>query len=365
MDFTLTEEQQHLSQVVRDLAERECPAELVRRVVEKGDDGDSVWQALRSMELPGLTVPTEHHGSGATMVELSLVLEQLGRAADPSPFLATTTQYLPLVRDCTTGDVRARRLEAISGGGTGAAVFELAGITASRDGDGWVLGGSARNVVDGDRADDLAVVADTGDGLGVFLVPGDDVARERSPIGRRDHARWRPDLRRRAGARRPRLPRRQRRHRPQLRRSGGRGGRRSWWARPQRAFDLALDHIRNRKQFGVPIGSFQALKHMAVDVYVGIEKARALYQFAALAIAENDPRRAVASIAGQSRRRRRAAHRRAARHPVLRGARLHVGERPAALHAPGQGRRLRSAAVRRAPPFVATATLADSKESAR
>src|SRR5205085_7050531 len=63
----------------------------------------------------------------------------------------------------------------------------------------------------------------------------------------------------------------------------------------QKVFDMAIDHIRNRKQFGVPVGSFQAIKHMAVDAFVAIEKARALYQYAALAIAENDPRRAVAT----------------------------------------------------------------------
>jgi alkylation response protein AidB-like acyl-CoA dehydrogenase len=63
----------------------------------------------------------------------------------------------------------------------------------------------------------------------------------------------------------------------------------------QRVFELALEHLKDRKQFGVPIGSFQALKHMAVDVYVAIERARALCHFAGLAIAEDDARRTVAA----------------------------------------------------------------------
>jgi len=59
----------------------------------------------------------------------------------------------------------------------------------------------------------------------------------------------------------------------------------------QRVLEIVLEHIKDRKQFGVPIGSFQAVKHMAVDMYVAIERARALCHFAGLAIAEDDPRR--------------------------------------------------------------------------
>ncbi len=294
MDFTLTDEQEELRRVVRDLAERECPPDLVRRVVEHDDNAESVWKALMAMDMPGLTVPADEGGSGATMVELSLTLEQLGWAADPSPFLSTTTQYVPLVRDCTRGDARAERLAAVCAGGTGAAVFALAGITAVPDGDDWVLGGAARHVLDGDRAAELAVVADTGDGLGVFLVPGADATRERSPLFDGSLHAGLVDLN---GVRVPAA------HafvgnEAAIARAYDEAV--VGWAAvmvgaSQRVFDMALDHIRQRKQFGVAIGSFQALKHMAVDVYVSIEKARALYQYAALAIAEDDPRRAVAS----------------------------------------------------------------------
>ena len=63
----------------------------------------------------------------------------------------------------------------------------------------------------------------------------------------------------------------------------------------QRAFDLVIDYVRGREQFGVPIGSFQAVKHKAVDMYVAIERARALGYFAALTIAEDDDRRSLAA----------------------------------------------------------------------
>jgi alkylation response protein AidB-like acyl-CoA dehydrogenase len=63
----------------------------------------------------------------------------------------------------------------------------------------------------------------------------------------------------------------------------------------QRVLDIVLVHIRDRQQFGVPIGSFQAVKHMAVDMYVAIERARALCHFAALILADDGARRPVAA----------------------------------------------------------------------
>jgi alkylation response protein AidB-like acyl-CoA dehydrogenase len=63
----------------------------------------------------------------------------------------------------------------------------------------------------------------------------------------------------------------------------------------QRILDLALQHVRDRHQFGVPIGSFQAVQHKAVDMHVAIERARALAYFAALTISADDPRRRLAA----------------------------------------------------------------------
>jgi alkylation response protein AidB-like acyl-CoA dehydrogenase len=63
----------------------------------------------------------------------------------------------------------------------------------------------------------------------------------------------------------------------------------------QRILVLVLEHVRTRHQFGVPIGSFQAVQHKAVDMYVAIQRARALAYFAALTIAEDDPRRRLAA----------------------------------------------------------------------
>ncbi len=304
MDFELTDEQHALQEVVHDLVERDCPATLLRAVFEGKDDGSSFWKTLVENDWPGLAIAEADGGSGATAVELIIALEQLGWGGDPTPYLATTTQYVPLVQECGTEAQRRSLLGEVCAGGTGAAAFSADTVSATADGDGWVLSGTAAHVVDGDRADRIAVVASTGDGggddspggLGVFVVPADAVTVTRE------------------GSFDPAL------HVATVVFDGARVGgdealtgtddvaaavvRAGEWAVTglsaqmvgacQRAFEIVLDHIKQRHQFGVPIGSFQAVKHMAVDVYVVIERARALAQFAALAIAEDDERRNLA-----------------------------------------------------------------------
>ncbi len=301
MDFQLTDEQVELQRVAREVVERECPPSVVRAAVEDGDPADALWKTLVDLEWPGLTIAVDHGGSSATAVELVVLLEELGWAGDPTPFLATTSQHLPLVRDCLSGEVRAERLAAIAAGSPGAAVLAPDTVTAARDGDGWRLSGTAAHVLDADRADVLVVVAGTDDGVGVLLVPADaaTVTRERSFDGSlhltsvalggvvvpADHAAVGPSI----GAAVERA-----------RQEALTGLAAMTVGASQRILDLVLGHIRQRHQFGVPIGSFQAVKHMAVDMYMAIERARALVHFAALTIAEDDDRRALAASLAKS-----------------------------------------------------------------
>lgn len=187
MDFELDDEQLELQRVVRDIAERECPPALVRAIVDGSDGGGGLWKTFVQLDWPSLTVPAEHGGMGMSAVELVITLEELGRVAGPTPFLATTSQYVPLVRACADEDgARRQLLGAICSGETGAVAFAADTVRARRDGDGWVLDGSAGHVIDGDRADSLAVVATTDEGVGVFVVPA---ARWRRPGRPRSTAR--------------------------------------------------------------------------------------------------------------------------------------------------------------------------------
>jgi alkylation response protein AidB-like acyl-CoA dehydrogenase len=187
----------------------------------------------------------------APPVELAIVLEELGYVADPTPFLATATWFAPLAGRLPTG--------------SGTAVFD----------------GAGRFVLDADRADEIALL--TRDG--VVVVSGTDVTAERvATFDDRLHVahvtatgagaslvEGVPDL-------------------------ALMGLAVSTVGACRRILDLVVAHVKQRKQFGVPIGSFQAVKHKAADMYVAIARARVLAYFSALTIAENDPRRARAAL---------------------------------------------------------------------
>ena len=253
-------------ETVRDAVGKQCPPALVRAVAEDGVDPTPVWKAYVEHGWTEMSDPQN-------AVELAIVLEELGRATDPTPFLATMSQFAPLAAD--RFDPKA----------CGTAVYS--GVTAHRDGDGWVLDGTAKHVLDGDRAEWLAVVTDAA----VFIIPATDVARRRASVFDPvlhvadltfDNIRL-PDSARINGDA-------ERAHHIALM-----GMAITTVGACQRILDLVLDHVRSRHQFGVPIGSFQAVQHKAADMHVAVERARALGYYSALTIAEDDPRRRLAA----------------------------------------------------------------------
>lgn len=265
MLFEFDSDQQLWQKTVREVTAKECPPTLVRAVVDSGADPAPLWKTYVGMGWTELADPE-------AAVELAIVVEELGRATDPTPFLATTTQFAPLAG--VTGPDRA-----------GAAIYE--GVKAYRDSAGWVLHGTALRVLDGDRAEQLAVVTEAG----VFTVGADKAAARRSPVF--DPVLHVADLSfdgvRVEGEPRTGTDVERARHIALT------GLALTTVGACQRVLDLALDHVRNRQQFGVPIGSFQAVKHRATDMHVAIQRARALAYFAALTVAENDPRRRLAA----------------------------------------------------------------------
>ncbi len=251
---------------VRDVVTKQCPPSLVRSVAEDDVDPTPLWKSYVDLGWTELNEPT-------SAVELAIVLEELGRATDPTPFLATMTQFAPLA---------GGRYDPHE---SGTAVYD--GVSARRDGEGWVLEGTARYVLDGDRVDRLAVVTDAG----VFIVNAGEVSARRSSVFDpvlhvaevslarvqvSDSTRVSVDVER---ARHVALT----------------GMAMTMVGACQRILDLVLDHVRSRHQFGVPIGSFQAVQHKAADMHVAIERARALGYFAALTISADDPRRRLAA----------------------------------------------------------------------
>ncbi|MGA6205960.1 acyl-CoA dehydrogenase family protein [Nocardia testacea] len=266
MLFEFDADQRLLRDTVRDVTAKECPPTVIREIVDAGADPGRLWKTY--VEL-GWTELVEQEAA----VELAIVLEGLGRATDPTPYLATMTQFAPLAGDFATAD------------GTGAAVFD--GVTATRDGDGWLLNGSAAPVLDGDRCDRLAVVTEAG----VFVVPAHTVTARRTaafdPVLHLAEVTF-DAVRVTDGDRTAADPERAR----QLALTGLAL---TTVGACQRVLDMVLEHIRTRHQFDTAIGAFQAVQHKAADMHLAIERARALGYFAALCLAENDPRRKLAA----------------------------------------------------------------------
>ncbi|UXA19785.1 acyl-CoA dehydrogenase family protein [Mycobacterium sp. SMC-4] len=266
MLLELDDDQRFWRQTVEDALAKQCPPSLVRRVAQGEESGDALWQWYCDQGWTEL--------SGAeSFVELALAVEELGRATDPTPFLATTTQFAPLA---------GRHFDPQR---SGAAVYE--GVSAHRRGAGWALDGVARFVLDADRAQRFAVVT----AAGVFMVADDQVTTRRAGVFDpvlhvadvifdgvevADENRNVVDTERATHIARTGMA---------IHTVGA----------CQRILDMVLHHVRERRQFGVPIGSFQAIQHKAADMHVAIERARALSYFAALTIAVDDPRRALTS----------------------------------------------------------------------
>ncbi|MGF7233870.1 MAG: acyl-CoA dehydrogenase family protein [Frankia sp.] len=254
----LDSDQELLRKTVREVLAKECSPALIRGVADEGADPAPLWRIYADLGWTQLVEPSE-------TVELAIVLEELGRSTDPTPYLATMSQFAPLAPGVAEPEQ------------SGAALFD--GVTAHRDHDGWLLNGAASHVLDGDRADWLAVVTEAG----VFAVPAAEATAHRTPVFDpvlhvAEVTLW--DVRvpdeNRTGAD------------PERARAVALTGMAlTMVGACQRILDLTIEHVRTRHQFGVPIGSFQAVKHMAADMHIAIERARALAFHAAVTIADD------------------------------------------------------------------------------
>jgi alkylation response protein AidB-like acyl-CoA dehydrogenase len=307
MDFEITPEQQELVDSVRAVLARECPTALVRDLVENGSAPDQPWKSARELGWTAIDAPDALGGLELGFHQLGLVVEQHGRSIAPGPFLATVTQFLPLIREAASPEQQQRfAAPAIAGELRGALAIDhgLAAehqvgnaLRARRDGKGWLLEGERQFVLDGDAAEEIAVAArvEGGDEVGLFVVPQGAAKAQRvvSLDASRPLAHLRFDGVRVEAGRVIGTPGE----------SAGALGRALEHATVaaalecvgtcQTLMELAVEHAKNRRQFDQPIGAFQAIQHKCADMFVQVEKARATAYFAMMAIAEDDPRRTL------------------------------------------------------------------------
>jgi alkylation response protein AidB-like acyl-CoA dehydrogenase len=309
MDFEVTPEEQALVDAVRSVLAEECPTTLVRDVVENGSAPEQPWRSARELGWTAIDVPEPAGGLGLGFTALGLVVEQHGRHVAPGPFLATVTQFLPLVCEAGGPDALERFARPTAAGmlrgalavdhGRAAEQEPGESVHARRDGGAWMLTGAHSYVLDGDVADEIAVAArvDEGDGVGLFVVPRGaadvqpvvalDPSRPLAHL-RFDDVRVDPDrVLGTPGASAGAL---------------GRALERATVAAAlecvgacQTLLEMTIEHAKTRRQFDQPIGAFQAIQHKCADMFVQVEKARATAYFAMMAVAEDDPRRRLAA----------------------------------------------------------------------
>jgi alkylation response protein AidB-like acyl-CoA dehydrogenase len=313
VDLELSDDEAELRDNVRAVLSGISPPAVVRSVFDGGEVPAAVWSHMVDLGWPALAIEERHGGLGLGFVELTLVAEELGRAVAPGPLLATATQFAPAVRELGDEGAASRFLPAVAAGtATGALALAEDGrwdpdavrTTARWDGGSWVLDGHKAAVMDGATADEIVVVARSAAGLGAFVVAGADVAA--SPRLTVDPTLPLADLRLEAvaveGARVLAEP-----GAPDVERALARVGEEAAVAVAamtvgacRMIFEMTLEYTKVREQFGRPIGSFQALKHRLVDMYLAVERAGALVYYAALTIAEEAPDRALAAAAAKS-----------------------------------------------------------------
>jgi alkylation response protein AidB-like acyl-CoA dehydrogenase len=311
MIFAFTDEQRELAATLRRFLQDKSPSSEVRRLMrtEQGYDARTWSQLAGQLGLPGLVIPEKYGGSGAGPVELAIACEETGRALLCAPFFATAVLAAQAL--LASGDQAAQEefLPAIADGGTiatlavceddGAWTTDRLTTRARRAGDGYVLDGRKSFVLDGHTAGLLLVVALADGGPSLFAVPGDAGGLARRPLQTLDATRKQAALSLDA------VP---------ARLVGAEGSAADVVARTlrlaaaalaaeqvggaQRCLDMSVEYAKIRMQFGRPIGSFQAIKHMCADMLLEVESARSAAYYAAWAAQDgSDELPLVASLA--------------------------------------------------------------------
>ncbi|EUA40382.1 acyl-CoA dehydrogenase, C-terminal domain protein [Mycobacterium avium subsp. avium 2285 (R)] len=304
-DFT--DEQRELRSTVRRLlSEHSAEADVrAQMATEQGYD-PKVWTTLATqLGVHGLAIPEEYGGQGFSWAELGIVLEEMGRALLCAPFFASVVLAANTILESGDEGAKERLLPGIADGSTiGTVVLpgEGTNITAARDGDTWTLTGTAELVLDGHVANLFVVAATTDDGLRLFTVDGNAEAVTGltvTPKPTLDQTRKLADLTF-AGVSAAPLGEGESAEEvlARVRDLAVTGLALEQVGGAAAALDISVDYLKTRVQFGQPIGAFQALKHMAADVFVEVETARSAVYYAMFAAAErSDELPAAAALA--------------------------------------------------------------------
>jgi alkylation response protein AidB-like acyl-CoA dehydrogenase len=289
MQFGLSESQEFLKDSARKFFAGECPAAEVRRLMETDTAYDaSLWAKLTDQGYTGIIFPEEYGGVGLGKVELMLLMEESGRALLPGPFFSTVVLAGSVLDAVATPALKKQYLEPICRGEVRAtvAILEASASWNLRDvqmsATNGKLTGDKFFVSDAAIADFLLVVARDGvflvrskaRGLKISPMSGIDLTRKLYVVEFRDTPAEKiasnSDLSRALDIATTALA-------AEL--VGG----------MQRTLDITVEYAKTRKQFGKPIGMFQAVQHQCADMYLETESSRSAVYYAGWALEYNSP----------------------------------------------------------------------------
>jgi alkylation response protein AidB-like acyl-CoA dehydrogenase len=322
MNFDFTDDQQSLRDAVQRWVEKGYGVERRRQIAGSGGYSREAWREIAGLGLTGLAVHADHGGMGFGAVEAMVVMEELGRGLVLEPY-AQAALVAPALLAQAAADVQAHWLPRIASGDALAVLalvergarYRLAHVAtdAASGAGGWSISGAKSMVPVGDVADGYVVPArvsgpiDDEDGIGLFLV-------ERKAAGVATRGYSTQDGARAAEVTFSRAP-------ATLVAAPGAGhavleravdvGIAALAAEAVGAMDalfaLTVEYLNTRRQFGVPIGTFQALRHRIADCKMQLELARSMSYYASLRLGDEAAtrRRAVSQAKvqlGQSMR---------------------------------------------------------------
>jgi alkylation response protein AidB-like acyl-CoA dehydrogenase len=299
MDFDFTDDQNSLRDAVTRWVEKGYPFERRHALAKAGGRTRDVMTELAELGLTGLRVPEDHGGMGMGAVEAMVVMEELGRGLVSAPYAAAALVAPALLREAP-GEVQANWLPRMASGEAvvvpalqeRAARYRLAHVAtrARREGERWVLDGQKSVVPAADEADAFIVPArlegPVGDesGIGLFVVDPRTSGVNVRPYATQDGARA-GELLLTAAAGTLLVA-----DGFQLIEQAADIGIAAACAEGVGLMDrytaITVEYMNTRKQFGVPIATFQALRHRIADVKMQLELGRSMSYYATLKLGE-------------------------------------------------------------------------------
>jgi alkylation response protein AidB-like acyl-CoA dehydrogenase len=300
MQFGLTENQKVLKNSAREFFSAECPIAEVRRLMETSTAYDAgLWRKMAHQGWTGIVFDEEYGGLGLGLVEMAVALEEMGRALLPGPYLSTVLLAGAVIDAAGNAAQKSKYLSRIARGESHAtlALLEASGrwdpeavqLHAHPTATGFALNGRKMFVPDAAIADYLVCAADLGlfivlrdaPGLTIEALPAIDETRKLYQVGFDDVPAAEEDCLASGDAARAALNRALAIATVALAAEmvGG----------MQRVMEIAVEYAKARKQFGKPIGQFQAVQHLCADMLLLTESSRSASYYAAWALQERVP----------------------------------------------------------------------------